>query len=268
MRTELIDGVALFYDVSEQEAAGLIAAACERSLGLLRDSWGLEAPGDLRVYVMTSWRRFLFDSAPWTWRPLLVLTAPFWYARVRRIWAYAGGWAQRYGRRYTVGIKPPRLIEASNRSLGQRIFAPEDDVRRKVEHVTCHELTHACTAHLRLPTWLNEGLAMLAVDRYAGRPTVRPETLAVVEHRAGSTSFKRRERIRVRDEDATVYQYVRGYWLARYLEETRAGLLKRLLARPRRRGKLEREIAAAYGQEAEAFWGAVECMAVSHFQKA
>ncbi len=268
MRTEVAGGVALLYDPGEDEAAGLIAAACERSLTLLGETWGLHAPRDLRIYVMTSWRRFLFDSAPWAWRLLLALTAPVWCARVRTLWAYAGGWAQRYGRRSAVGVKPPRLIEASNRSLGERIFIPDDDGRRKVQHITCHELTHACTAHLGLPTWLNEGLAMVAVDRYFGQPTVRPETLAVVEQRAGSAGRRGRERIRVRDEEATVYQYTRGYWLARYLEDTRPGLLKRLLARPRRRDELEREIAAAYGQEPGAFWGAVESKAVSHFQEA
>ena len=30
----------------------------------------------------------------------------------------------------------------------------------KIQHLTCHELVHACTAHLRLPFWLNEGIAV------------------------------------------------------------------------------------------------------------
>ncbi|MFZ2095657.1 MAG: hypothetical protein WAV05_03375 [Anaerolineales bacterium] len=48
----------------------------------------------------------------------------------------------------------------------QLIFDPSEadiagvisDASTKTLHII-HELTHACAAHLRLPAWLNEGLA-------------------------------------------------------------------------------------------------------------
>jgi hypothetical protein len=45
--------------------------------------------------------------------------------------------------------------------VGEFIFVEEKDTQTNVRHVTCHELTHACSAYLGLPAWLNEGLAVV-----------------------------------------------------------------------------------------------------------
>jgi hypothetical protein len=64
-----------------------------------------------------------------------------------------------------IGIKPPRLLEQSDRSIGVRMFVDEKDMKVNVQHVTCHELVHACSAHLELSTWLNEGIATVTTDQ-------------------------------------------------------------------------------------------------------
>jgi hypothetical protein len=45
-------------------------------------------------------------------------------------------------------------------------------------NITCHELIHACSVHLRLSMWLNGGVDAVLVDRSAGGPTIRWKTLA------------------------------------------------------------------------------------------
>jgi hypothetical protein len=216
---------------------------------------------------MTSWLGFVFQSAPWLWKILLAAMFPLWAVRVWRIWPLAGGWAQSYGWRQAVGIKPPRLLELADKRIGERIFIKVGDPGKKVQFTTCHELTHAFTAHLHLPTWFKEGLAMVMVDKFSGQPTVQPETLAALEsstdkHRSGS-----RQAIRVGKEDAMVYLYVRGYWLTRYIEETRPGLVKELLSHRSRPDALERRIAAAYEKEPDAFWEEIESELVSYFRQ-
>jgi hypothetical protein len=256
-----VSGLTLFFDAEEREAIQLIGQACEKSVPLIHESWGLDPPQDCRVYVMTSWSRFVFRSAPWGRKILFAALLPFWALRAKRLWRYAGGWVRSYGERVTVGLKPPRLVQRGDSSIGERIFVPAQDVQEKVQFNTCHELVHAFTDHLGLPVWLHEGLAMVTVDRFAGRRTVRPETLEPVarwSERAGPGGI---EELRLEDPDAVVYLYVRGYWLTRYIEETRPGLLKDLLARsPRslRRDELESEIAVAYGEGREEFWGGID----------
>jgi hypothetical protein len=258
-------GISIYYDPAERDTADLIGRACEKTLGIVREHWNLAAPKVCRVYVMTSWFRFLRLSAPWYWWLFAGPTMPLWVARVRKIWRFAGGWTQQYGGRSAVGVKPPHVIEQSDRSLGKRIFVQEDDLRVKVEHITCHELVHACSGHLRLPTWLNEGLAMLAVDRYLGTPTVQHETVASLTSARTSSGAGRKRDLPVQDSDALVYSYVRGYWLTRYLDETKPELLRELLSRKRSRKTLEADLAGAFGMTRDRFWDEIDETVASHF---
>ncbi|MBN1428404.1 MAG: hypothetical protein JXB07_08465 [Anaerolineae bacterium] len=265
METLTIDGLTLFFDAEEHDTAELAQDACEKSIQIIKEQWGLETPPEVRVYIMTSWLRFIFHSAPWYWQPLLVLSAPFWYFRVRNLWQYAGGWAQSYGKRRAIGVKPPRLIRLAKRGMGDRIFVRENTIDEKVRHITCHELTHAFTAHLRLPMWLNEGLAMLSVDRLLGKATVKTATLAALARSASSSTLSQVSTITEKNQDAVIYLYVRGYWVTRYLENVQPGLIKNLLTQPYSHAGLESKIATALDMDRETFWSSIDDMVVDHF---
>ncbi len=53
-----------------------------------------------------------------------------------------------------------------NEGYGHFVF-PTQDISY-AEPIAVHELTHACLAHLSIPTWLNEGIAVLMEDVLAG----------------------------------------------------------------------------------------------------
>jgi hypothetical protein len=263
METRTIDGMRLFFDNEDRAGADVIGQACARTTRLHREHWGLEAPPETHVYVMTSWLSGTFRAAPPLWKALLVVTFPLWAPRARRLWPFAGGWAQRYGRRRTVCVKPPRLMAQSDQSMGLRIFVPADSLEDKVGRVTCHELTHAYTEHLKPLSWLHEGLAMVAVDRFAEQPTVRPETVEVLARR--STGARPVRRLQDRDPDTLTYQYVQGYWLTRYFEETHPGLLKELLSAQVPPSVVEKGLADACGLAPDEFWAQIDGLAVAHF---
>jgi hypothetical protein len=268
MRTKPIDGLTLYFDSREQEAAELIGQACERSVEIIHACWGLDTPEDCRVYVMTSWLRFLFHAPPWPYRILVGATLPLWYLRARKLWALAGGWHQQFGGRRAVGVKPPRLLQTADTSIGKRIFVQEATLDDKVRRNTCHELTHAFTSHLRPPMWLNEGLAMVTVDKFAGKPTVKSETIQALAQPPQDTSPGRYRQLRGEAmDDLVFYHCVRGYWLTRYLEDTQPDLLKDLLQQRHSHGALESKVAAACGMEPGEFWKNVDGIIVSHFEE-
>lgn len=266
METIPIAGMTLFFDAAEREAAELIGGACERSAATIRDCWGLDTPQDCRVYVLTAPLAFFFHAAPWPWRLLLGVSLPLWAPRVRRTWASANGWTQRYGQRRAVGVKPPRLARTGVNGGGGRIFVATADVDEQVCHTTCHELTHAFSAHLRLPMWLNEGLANVTVDRLAGRPTIQAATLDSLGNGAYGNRAEDYRRLRSGDLEGLIYHFVRGYWLTRYLDETQPALLRRVLARRHRPRALEGEIAAALGLAPAPFWDEIDGRVVAHFR--
>jgi hypothetical protein len=244
----------------------LIGSACAKALPLIQEIWGLETPEDCRIYVMTSWLGFVFQSAPWHWRILLGATMPFWCFRARRTWPYSAAWTQRYGRRVAIGVKPPRLLEQSDKSFGVRMFVEEKDMRTNVQQVTCHELVHACSAHLKLPVWLNEGIATVTADRFLERRTILKETLELVKSfRPKRIPPTYRELSRMSGE-TFVYHAVRGYWLVRYLEEERPGFLKRMFSLRRDSRAIEREMAMELGMEPGSFWSEIDDVVVGHFE--
>jgi hypothetical protein len=256
----------LVIDPGEQDTVDLIDGACARALRLIQEIWGLGAPEDCRVYVMTSWFGFVFQSAPWPWRILLAATMPLWSFRARRTWPYSAAWTQRYGKRVAIGVKPPRLLEQSDRSIGVRMFVEEKDMRVNVQHVTCHELTHACSAHLRLPMWLNEGIATVTVDRFLEKATIRRETLEFMRDfspKAAPPTYRELSRM---GGEAIAYHGMRGYWLTRYLEEKRPGFLRRTFSLRRDSETIEQEMIAGLEMEPERFWREIDGVLVDHFQ--
>ncbi len=257
MKTKTVSGLQLFYEPGEEEAALLVETACERSVQLIRECWGLAAPRDCRVYVMTSWDGFLFHSTPLEWKPFLVLAFPLLGWRFNAIWPYVGGYAYQIGNRRIVGIKPPRLLQSADSSLGEQLYLQNRTITEKVQTVACHELVHACTSHLKLPAWLNEGLATLAMEHYLERRIVREDTLDKIV--GGPRELK------VEKPQALISLYTRGYWLTCYIEETRPELLKELLARRISRRELEEKIAAAYGKEHDQFWKEIESNLKKYF---
>lgn len=187
------------------------------------------------------------------------------------MYALAGGFNLPY-KTPVVGIKPRRLLATSDRSVGLRIFVEEKDLDEKVQGNVCHELVHAATSHLRLPLWLNEGLAMVTVDMFQARGTVRPDTLGTLDQssRAGTPlDYRnlpgRRRKLTERDKEILVYNAVRGYWITRFLMETRGALLTELLARRRDHQEIEAELADALGIPRERFWTEIDARVVDHF---
>jgi hypothetical protein len=258
----------LYYDAEEQEAADIIGEACVRSAGVIKEHWGLETPPDTRVYVLTSWPRFVLHSAPVFWWPLLAITLPWWVIRTSQRWKIARGWEQNYWTRQAVGVKPPRLVEpliAASQTAG-KYFVVEQSPEELIMNTTGHELTHAFSAHLRLPMWLNEGLAMRTVDRLFDRPMVRLESLELLEHAAREDGPPGYAAIDARDQQAILYHYVRAYWTTRYVEETRPAVLRSLLARRHGRQKIDESVAAAYGMRRGEFWSKADGTVAAHFR--
>ena len=267
METLRISRVSLFFDSAERETAEMIAGSCERALQLAREGWGLEAPEDCRVYVMTSWFGFFFQSAPWPWRVLLAATLPLWSFRARRAWPYSAAWTQRYGKRVAIGVKPPRLLEQSDRSIGVRMFVEERDRKVNVQQVTCHELVHACSAHLVLPMWLNEGIATLTADRFLGRPVIREETVRFVrdfQPKGAPPTYRELSRM---TGEAIAYHSLRGYWLVRYLEKAHPGFLGKVLSGRRAWKTIEGETAHLLDIEPLDLWSNIDEVVAGHFER-
>ena len=262
---KIVGGLHLHFEPEEQEAASIIGTASVHSTQLMQQRWGLIPPEDCHVYVMTSWAQFLLQSAHGFWRVYIILTFPLLALRATTIWPFSGGWSFSYGRRQIVEVKPARLIQAGDRSIGGQFFTQDRDLNETVQTITCHELVHAFTSHLKLPAWLNEGLATLAMEYYLGGRLVRKETIDHLTSFPSKEIGRRRGRVQTKDREALLYMYARGYWLARYIDETRPELMKSLLAKRLKPDELEEKLASEYEKKRDSFWMEIDGELISYF---
>ncbi len=257
--------IPIAFERGDEPTADLIGDACREALLIIHESWGLRAPQNCRIVVMTSWLKFIFNAAPWSWRIWLAVTLPVWSFRARRTWLISAAWTLRYGKRVAIGVKPPRLLRQSDERFGVRMFVEEKDMPTNIQRVICHELMHACSTHLRPPAWLNEGLATVTVDRYAGQRTILIETLDLIRnHQPKATPPTYRALARMTGEEF-VYHAVRGYWVVGLIEEKCPGFLKHKFLQDWRADSIEQEIAIELGMKPENFWSEIDAAVVDHF---
>ncbi|KPL73768.1 hypothetical protein ADN00_14495 [Ornatilinea apprima] len=260
-------GLSVYFHAEDALDAQVIAQACRDSLPLLQEEWGLALARGCRVYVMTDWREFIFNSAPPLRRLIYALGYPLWARRMRAMWTYVGGWTVPYPGRPVVGVKPARLVAASDRTIGQSIFVEQPDSQLKIRSLAAHELAHAAAAHLRLPAWLNEGLAMRTADLALGRDTVRTDTLQLLKkpRRGPRAWLLMNTNLYFRGTDDIIYRYARGYWLTRYLQAVNSPALKAALRRRLPRRILYARLAEAVGLTAGMFWKRIDRLVYDHF---
>lgn len=233
-------GFPISYPPEEEATARAMAHAVEGTVKVLKNRWGLPRPKRCRLYVLLDWREFLGQTTPGWLRPFGFFTWPLWRPRVERTFALAGGWMLPWLGNVAVGVKPPTLLKQADHRLGERLYRPVPDLLDKVEHITGHELTHAFTAFLRLPPWLNEGLAMRAVDHLVGAETILEETRDLVRPDPATFRSRAYRRLSERDHDALLELYATGYWLVRQLDHGGGEEVRELLRRRRRPTSLHR----------------------------
>ncbi len=265
MENTPISGLTLYYDPGESEAVDQLAIACEQSVQTITSNWQLAAPQDCRVYLLTSWPRCVFQGAPFGSQILLGITLPLWYREFKTRWHYAGGWSKRYGTRQVVGIKAPRLIAQSPDPMGESIFIKEENLQLKVLSIVCHELTHAFSSHLALPTWINEGLAMVSADKCMDKPTVRLDTLQILRDADYTRGSAEQINLKTQSREQIIFLYVRGYWLTRYLAEIHPQLVVEFLSERLDHTEIESKISAALDIPQNKLWQEIDQVVLAHY---
>lgn len=195
-----------------------------RTLALLEQRWRLRLGTDLYVVEAEEWWPGISPHL----NPLEFLSRWPFQARDRAVWDNSAACALSLRRRGVVLLKPPHAWKPSG--IGTRLFVPcnqQEQLRRNL----CHEVTHIVTAHLKLPFWLNEGLAMLATDEFAGMETVKPETRPFLHARREPLQDTSALSRLTADEWLTAY--AQAYWMTRTLAEKHPTLLRERLIRSR-----------------------------------
>jgi len=256
--------VAGFELVSGGQAdAGVIADAVRDSVPVIEGMWPLRRPRWAKVVVWTDWLDGYRKGLPWYQRMLLPLMRKRIDGYGKRLWKLVGGITLRTVPP-AVLVKPPRLLEEADVRLGEKLFVRLDDITDRVRSVTCHELVHAYATGKGLSPWLNEGLAMLTVDRFFGFDTVKPQTLELYVGGVDPPISSYLSLPKLTDSEL-VRLYARGYWITRYLHERHPDTLSKMVRKRYSNGDRERQIARAVGVPRRRLWEQMDSIVFDHF---
>jgi hypothetical protein len=263
MESIIADNVTIMFDSGDKPTADLFAEICAKSVPVIYDTLGLTIPPKCKVYVMTSWQKFLLHSAPWYRKILLLIIFPFYYFKINREWSKIAGWSLPY--QPTIGVKAPALFASQDTEIGKKIYNHDPDLYRKIRGYLCHELVHACSYHLKLPLWLNEGIAMYTVDKFLGIQTVKSETLEFLNAHPHKSKLLNYRNLMSASIDDIAYNYVRGYWITKLLERNYPDFLRTLLQKPQKEHELVRLISDKLNIHQNDFWNRIDQKIVSTF---
>jgi hypothetical protein len=210
------------------ETESLLREACCRAVNFLQTTWSLKIP-HCHVYVTARWQTIMLEHSPTLHN--IINKASFILLRHRynmlnNLWNRSAGWFQRYGKLCLIAIKPLREFEKMN--LANHPLYTTMTTKERFSNTLVHELTHAFTAHLKLPLWLNEGLALLTSEEALGYGAVKKETLEYLTTPQRGSSYYQLPKL---SNEKFFYQYAKGYWLTRYLQEQHEDILKQLLSK-------------------------------------
>jgi hypothetical protein len=256
-------GLTIIYREGDENDACFVQNACSRALPVINNLWNLSAPKESRILITCSPIAPIFRFAPWYRKLYYGITFIFWTQSLRDRWRTLAAFTSHNW----IAMKPIRALVASDASIGKRIFHKTDDPETKLTHIVSHELTHVCSRHLKLPMWLNEGLALLTTDVCLGQNTIRSETLEILGRSVKRYAPQEYARMTSMTEETIVAHYARGYWITRYFREQHPETLRSLLSQRLKRRQLEEKLAAAVGLERLHFWDKIDKMVFSHYTK-
>ncbi len=211
---------------ASSETTSLLREACCQAVDFLPNTWSLNIP-NCYVYVTARWQTIMLEQPPLLHRSLrraFFTVRPKRRTLMDRLWTRSAGWFQRYGKVCFIAIKPLSEFQKMNLANNQ-LYTPMT-YHEKFSNTLFHELTHAFTAHLKLPLWLNEGVALLSAEKALGYGMVKEETLEYLTTPQRSLNYYQLPKL---SNEQFLYQYAKGYWLTRYLQEQHEDVLKQLL---------------------------------------
>jgi hypothetical protein len=206
----------------------LVREACCQAVDFLQNTWSLKVP-NCHVYITAKWQTIILEQAPSLYK--FMNQASFIFLRNRykvldSLWNRSAGWFQRHGKLCLIAVKPLHEFEKMNLT-NHPLYTPMS-AEEKFSNTLVHELTHAFTAHLTLPLWLNEGIALLTAERALGYGAVKRETLDYLTTPQKGSSYYQLAKL---SNEKFFYHYARGYWLTRYLQEQHEDVLRQLLSK-------------------------------------
>ena len=226
MIKERFANLEIIYDEKYIEEKDMVINNYEPILCLINDLWGFKLENEVRIYIVKSELKFFFHSYPLINKILLFsILFPIWYSRERNTWKTWAGINNNKSKIPSMYLKPIEAYKNNNTVIGKSIYRKNSDDKEKFKNIFC-QLLVKLSYKSSLPVWIDAGISMVT-NYYYNKQKVRNDSIELF-----NKDIKYKEIVitdyHINNIDAIVYNYVKGYWTVRYLEENHPGFLKEI----------------------------------------
>jgi hypothetical protein len=277
METKCLGDATIYFRHTERQTAALIEEVYARSVPLLHSMFGLRPAKELRFVVLATHWGFVRHCIPRRQKALVLVYLPFTLGQIKRIFAAGCSWTAEHKDHVLVGVKAiqslgslPELLQTSWADPTSPALSGEEWLRAWVRG----QIIGACCQPYRLPDWLHAGIAGLIRD-HVSEPPSKPAGLARLLERFGTLDMEvaplcnpeQANSLPQEARDKLAAPDFLAYWVTRFIEESRPGLIRSLFQSGCRGKAFEREIAAALGIDPTRFAADVVKLAAAHFRQ-
>ena len=225
MREEkLSNELTIIYD--EKKYSKEVELIKKKYISIIKDIsnlWGLNQDTKVKIYISKSTLKIIFLTLPLYKKIILGLVFPFWYINIRMRLLSWGSMTNTNKDGANILIKPIEVYDTITYGVGKNIFIKNKDKEMAFNKTFFNCMVVIYISSLKLSIWLEQGIAIYTVGNCIGERIVKEETINMLNE----NNYKKIYGNIIDVDDKTVeYNYVKGYWTIKYLEENYPGFLK------------------------------------------
>ena len=272
VKSMAVKGLEIFCEKSDEDSIGIVENAYVCTAEVMEECWGLDYKDIVPFYISRQCPEIkgVFDGVRWCncvklFYQFLFVT-PFRIIFFLRMLIQSSAMVlQSRDNRPLVWVKPWDEIESGQVLFTASFFNGDFSKReRNIEYITCHEIAHVFFDHLKLPRWLNEGLAMIMVDRYYKIDVVKEQSIGLLR------VLYERSASKIRKNEARNYFsnfHIPWYWVTRFIVEEYPELIEDFMKNKQSSIEIEKKIADILGIKRKIFWKEISQLVHWHYSR-
>lgn len=215
----------LYYSKNHLAEVNLIKKYHDEVEEKISSLWKLEKPKNVKIYFINSsieYIRYSFGYYSFLGKLFLIIL-PCIFLNFIRIWKEAAGVFVNINSNYFIFLK--KYDENRSSNIGKYIFHRKYiNIEEYLKSIYSHELTHVFSEKLKLPQWLNEGLALYSSEIVLDNKIINGKSLELMDEEKTKVNISN---LNLKSEITRAYKYIKGYWTIKYLNEIYPGFLEK-----------------------------------------
>lgn len=253
MKKEKIKELNIFFQNEYTLEKNIIENNYDDILNLIFELWEFNRPAKIDIYIMKSDFKFAIMTHSIVQKLLLItFYLPFWILferETRKKWQAVSHFQRKYP---IILLKPIEAYDRLDKSIGKHIYIDGKIYKKKDQFLItlCDQLVNICIPP-KVPIWINEGISTFTVENFIKKPKYKNESILLLKN--DCKMIKNVHELSKVSDTCIAYNYAKGYWTVRYLEENYPGFLKETFMKYEGEEIVER-IRLKLGLSEEDFW--------------